>query len=137
MTAAERLSLLSGVSGVAASDMLKRIGQGATAGAALVNYSGLSSGGAYEHLLHDVDVGFIFAPSGAGPSIRLASGVRSADCDGQRSVMGGGDRSGAIREDQGRVDLVDSVRHVASGVSARPGAACSSRVLSMSGRRFK
>lgn len=51
MTAAERLQALSGLSGVSAGTMLLAIGAGATAGAALVNYSGLDTGTAAEHLL--------------------------------------------------------------------------------------
>ena len=52
MTAAERLTALAG-SG-AAGALLLAIGAGATAGAALVNYSGLSSATAAVHLLTDV-----------------------------------------------------------------------------------
>lgn len=54
MTAGERLIALSGLSGVSAAVMLQAIGSGATTGAALVNYSGLSSGTAAQHLLTDV-----------------------------------------------------------------------------------
>jgi hypothetical protein len=52
MTAAERLTALAG-SG-AAGALLLAIGAGATAGAALVNYSGLPSATAAVHLLTDV-----------------------------------------------------------------------------------
>ena len=50
MTAAERLVALAGQAGTAGA-LLLLIGAGATAGAALVNYSGLASGTAAEHLL--------------------------------------------------------------------------------------
>lgn len=53
MTAAERLVSLAGGSG-AAGVLLLAIGSGATAGAALVNYSGLPSGTAAEHLMADI-----------------------------------------------------------------------------------
>lgn len=49
-TAAERLVLLAGTTGTAAA-LLLAIGSGATAGAALVDYSGLSSATAAAHLL--------------------------------------------------------------------------------------
>ena len=52
MTAAERLVALAGQAGTAGA-LLLLIGAGATAGAALVNYSGLASGTAAEHLLVD------------------------------------------------------------------------------------
>lgn len=52
MTAGERLVLLAGTGGVAAT-LLLAIGSGATSGAALVNYSQLASGTAAEHLLVD------------------------------------------------------------------------------------
>lgn len=50
MTAGERLRALAGQDGTAAA-LLARIGAGATTGAALVNYSGLLTGSAAEHLL--------------------------------------------------------------------------------------
>lgn len=50
MTAAERLVQLAGRTGTAAA-LLLAIGTGATAGEALVNYSGLPSGTAAQHLL--------------------------------------------------------------------------------------
>lgn len=53
MTAAERLLALAGTTGTAAA-LLLAIGTGATAGAALVDYSGLASATAAEHLLEDV-----------------------------------------------------------------------------------
>lgn len=49
-TAGERLRQLAGFSGTAAA-LLLAIGQGATASAALVDYSGLPTGSAAEHLL--------------------------------------------------------------------------------------
>lgn len=49
-TAAERLLSLAGTTGTAAA-LLLAIGTGATAGGALVNYSGMASGTAAEHLL--------------------------------------------------------------------------------------
>ena len=52
MTAAERLLALAGTTGTAAA-LLLAIGTGATAGAALVDYSGLASATAAEHLLVD------------------------------------------------------------------------------------
>lgn len=52
MTAAERLVQLAGRTGTAAA-LLLAIGTGATAGEALVNYSGLPSGTAAQHLLQD------------------------------------------------------------------------------------
>lgn len=53
MTTGERLTQLSGLSGVTAAVMLLAIGSGATTGAALVNYSGLPTGTAAQHLLVD------------------------------------------------------------------------------------
>lgn len=53
MTAAERLVALAGTGGQA-SVLLAMIGSGDTTGAALVNYSGLSSGTAATHLLTDI-----------------------------------------------------------------------------------
>jgi hypothetical protein len=53
MTASERLIDLAGFSGATAGALLLAIGMGATAGAALVNYSGLPTGTAAEHLLAD------------------------------------------------------------------------------------
>jgi len=50
MTAGERLHQLAGISGTAAA-LLLAIGAGATTGAALVDYSGLATGTAAEHLL--------------------------------------------------------------------------------------
>jgi hypothetical protein len=50
MTTGERLRALAGQDGAAAS-LLSLIGAGATTGAALVNYSGLLTGSAAEHLL--------------------------------------------------------------------------------------
>ena len=50
MTAGERLAALAGATGTAAA-LLLAIGTGATAGAALVDYSGLASATAAEHLL--------------------------------------------------------------------------------------
>lgn len=52
MTAGERLAALAGASGKA-SALLLVIGLGNTAGAALVDYSGLPSGTAAQHLLAD------------------------------------------------------------------------------------
>lgn len=52
MTAAERLAALAGTAATAAT-LLALIGSGATADAMLVNYSGLASGTAAEHLLTD------------------------------------------------------------------------------------
>lgn len=52
-TAAERLVALAGNTGTAAS-LLLLIGSGATAGAALVDYSGLTSATAAAHLLAEV-----------------------------------------------------------------------------------
>ncbi len=52
MTAGERLKLLAGASGTAGA-LLLVIGAGATAGEALVNYSGLPTGTAAQHLLTD------------------------------------------------------------------------------------
>jgi hypothetical protein len=52
MTAAERLLLLSETTGTAGA-LLLAIGSGATTGAALVSYSGLSSDTAANHLLSD------------------------------------------------------------------------------------
>ena len=63
MTAAERLALLAGASG-AAGVLLLTIGTGATAGEALVDYSGLPSGTAAEHLL--VDIVQVELPSSSG-----------------------------------------------------------------------
>lgn len=51
-TAAERLVALAGSTGSAAT-LLLLIGAGATAGAALANYSGLLTGSASAHLLTD------------------------------------------------------------------------------------
>lgn len=56
MTAGERLAQISGLSGVSAAAMLLAIGTGATAGALLVDYSGLESGTAAEHLLTDASI---------------------------------------------------------------------------------
>lgn len=53
MTAGERLWRLAAQAGTAAA-LLLQIGTGATAGAALVNYSGLNTRTAAEHLLSDV-----------------------------------------------------------------------------------
>ena len=50
MTAGDRLHQLAGISGTAAA-LLLAIGAGATTGAALVDYSGLATGTAAEHLL--------------------------------------------------------------------------------------
>lgn len=50
MTTGERLRALAGQDGAAAT-LLTLIGAGATTGAALVNYSGLLTGSAAEHLL--------------------------------------------------------------------------------------
>ena len=50
MTAGERLHQIAGISGTAAA-LLLVIGAGATTGAALVDYSGLATGTAAEHLL--------------------------------------------------------------------------------------
>lgn len=50
MTAGERLRQLAGQGGTAAA-LLLLIGSGATAGAALADYSGLPAGTAMEHLL--------------------------------------------------------------------------------------
>lgn len=50
MTTGERLRALAGQDGAAAA-LLASIGAGATTGAALVNYSGLLTGSAAEHLL--------------------------------------------------------------------------------------
>jgi hypothetical protein len=50
-TAAERLKSISGFAGATAAAMLLAIGQGATAGEALVDYSGLQSERASVHLL--------------------------------------------------------------------------------------
>lgn len=55
MTAAERLLALAGATGTAAA-LLLAIGSGATAGAALVDYSGLPTGTAATHLLTDAEV---------------------------------------------------------------------------------
>lgn len=52
MTAAERLVALAGSTGSAAA-LLAMIGSGGTTGAALVNYSGLPTGTASDHLLTD------------------------------------------------------------------------------------
>lgn len=49
-TAADRLVYLAGTTG-ASSSLLLLIGSGATSGDALVNYSGLSSGTAADHLM--------------------------------------------------------------------------------------
>ena len=59
MTAAERLQQLSSLAGVSAAVMLLTIGTGATAAEALVDYSGLPSGTAAEHLLVDHATGAI------------------------------------------------------------------------------
>lgn len=53
MTTGERLTQISGLSGVTAVAMLLVIGSGAATGDALVDYSGLSSGTAEQHLLAD------------------------------------------------------------------------------------
>jgi hypothetical protein len=53
MTTGERLAQISGLTGVTAAAMLLAVGVGATAGAALVNYSHLSTATAEEHLLVD------------------------------------------------------------------------------------
>ena len=63
-TAAERLVSLAGVGGTAGA-LLLMIGAGATAGAALVNYSGLASATASEHLL---------VTHASPPSIELETG---------------------------------------------------------------
>ncbi len=52
MTAADRLRALAGQTGTAAA-LLLLIGAGSTAGDALVNYSGLATGAAEQHLLAD------------------------------------------------------------------------------------
>ncbi len=70
MTAGERLHQLAGISGTAAA-LLLAIGAGATTGAALVDYSGLATGTAAEHLLAEQAAGvwaeaFYTAPEGAG-----------------------------------------------------------------------
>ena len=65
MTAGQRLQSLSGLAGVSAAVMLLSIGSGATAGAALVNYSSLATGTAAVHLLTDVVVS-VAAVAGAG-----------------------------------------------------------------------
>ena len=52
-TAAERLVFLSGLSGVSAGQHLLALASGSTSGAILVNYSGLPTGTAAEHLLQD------------------------------------------------------------------------------------
>jgi hypothetical protein len=52
-TAGERLRQLAGTDG-AAGALLLMIGSGATAGAALVDYSGLPIGSAAEHLMKDM-----------------------------------------------------------------------------------
>ena len=57
MTAADRLKQLSKLAGVSAAVMLLTIGTGATAGEALVNYSGLSTGTATEHILGEMQQG--------------------------------------------------------------------------------
>jgi len=66
VTAGERLTQLSGLSGVSAAVMLLAIGSGATAGAALVDYSGLSSATAEVHLLTDVQVSSTATSAGSG-----------------------------------------------------------------------
>lgn len=69
MTAAERLAFLAGASG-AAGVLLLAIGAGATAGDALVDYSGLQNGTAAEHLLvTDTRNGWL----GGGGDVRKAS----------------------------------------------------------------
>lgn len=52
MIAGERLAALAGSIGTASS-LLAMIGSGVTTGAALVNYSGLATGSASDHLLTD------------------------------------------------------------------------------------
>lgn len=52
-TTGDRLAEISGLSGVSAATMLLAIGSGGTAGALLVDYSGLPSGTAMDHLLTD------------------------------------------------------------------------------------
>lgn len=58
MTAAERLKALSGMAGVSAGAMLIAIGVGLTAGGRLVDYSGLASGSAAQHILVSHDTQF-------------------------------------------------------------------------------
>lgn len=74
MTAAERLHQLAGFSGSAAA-LLLAIGAGPTAGAALVNYSGLTTGSAAEHLL----AGHVAAGPlpACGPAGRIQGGGRT------------------------------------------------------------
>lgn len=73
MTAGERLKLLAGKSGTAAA-LLLSIGVGSTAGAALADYSGLSSAPAAQHLLYERPAnyfgGIVFHP------------IRDAEADG-------------------------------------------------------
>lgn len=68
MTAAERLLALAGTTGTAAA-LLLVIGAGATTGAALVDYSGLATGTAAEHLLTDVAAAPLSVSSGGGTFI--------------------------------------------------------------------
>lgn len=72
MTAGERLHHLAGISGSAAA-LLLAIGSGATAGAALVNHSGLASGTAADHLMVDrvmAGMGAYLPPAGKPPRFR-------------------------------------------------------------------
>lgn len=64
-TAAERLASLSKLSGVTAAVMLLEIGSGATAGQALIDYSGLPAATAAVHLLHDVQQDLVSEPRGS------------------------------------------------------------------------
>lgn len=76
MTAAERLLQLAGATGTAAV-LLLAIGTGVTSGEALVDYSGLTTGTAAEHLLTDV------APPSGGSQLSGGGGA-----GGHRAVFG-------------------------------------------------
>ena len=82
-TAAARLVSLAGATGTAGA-LLLMIGAGATAGAALVDYSGLPSGTAAEHLAHEAASAVLPAPtlqalpSSRGGNRRLLSGREEA-----------------------------------------------------------
>lgn len=75
MTAGDRLRSLAGAAGTAGA-LLLLIGSGATAGAALVNYSRLPTGTAAQHLLTDVArqaTGGGFSRAGRRPQIVVVS----------------------------------------------------------------
>ncbi len=122
MTAGERLHQLAGISGTAAA-LLLAIGAGATTGAALVDYSGLATGTAAEHLLAEhAPVVVVAQSSGYGASAAYSlrvmpaggssQGAAATQAEGQSTSTGYGISTG-----------VASVQSVGSPLATGDGAA--------------